>query len=219
MREYLVRISHVNIWIESCADAYMGGSWLIHMCDSWLIHLCDSWPIHVCDPWLIHMCDPWLIHVCDSWLIHMCDSWLIYFCDRFVFSTKVALRQSDLCPWHPKRYVCHVATYCNTLHDTATRCNTLQHTATHRSVSMASKEVRMSRCNTLHHTATHCNTLQHTATHYITLQHTTSHCNTLYVCLDARTSVLCLRQVQVLVRHMYLCRKFLGYFGKRALQK
>ena len=169
MREYLVRISHVNIWIESCADAYMGGSWLIHMCDSWLIHLCD----------------------------------------RFVFSTKVALRQSDLCPWHPKRYVCHVATYCNTLHDTATRCNTLQHTATHRSVSMASKEVRMSRCNTLHHTATHCNTLQHT----------TSHCNTLYVCLDARTSILFLPQVQVLVRHMYLCRKFLGYFGKRALQK
>jgi len=191
-------------WIESCADAYIGDSWLIHVCDPWLIHMYDSW--------LIHVCDPWLIHVCDSWLIHMCD--------RFVFSTKAALRQSDLCPWHPKRYVCHVATHCNTLQHTATHyialqhtalclwhpkryvchvathCNALQHSATQCDTPLCVhgiQRVRVSRSTTLQHTATLCNTLQHTdlcpwhpkryvchvATHCTTLQHTATHCNTL----------------------------------------
>ena len=90
----------------------------------------------------------------------------------------------------------HIATHCNTRHQTVPRCTILHHTATplqHTCIFSKCTATHLHieqllytlPCNILQHTcifrkctATHC-ILQHTATHCDTLQHMATYCNTL----------------------------------------
>jgi len=181
-------MTHPYVWHDSVImsrsyveyDAFVCGSWLIHMCNvtcvTWLIRVCVTWLIHLGDVAHLHTwysaftCVSCRIRMCDMTCSCVCDMPQLFACDVtystcdmthfYVWlgglygSTSKALQNTGLMQQHNQSIPEH--------------CETLQHTAY--------TEIH---CTTLHHTAPHCTTLHHTAPHCTTLHHTAPHCSTL----------------------------------------